>query len=164
MDSHNVPDEAINQFLTDLQTIKTEQNNIAVQRTDTATPDNLEEFILKNSSEVINSAVSMMRNVETNVQAIQGPEEIAAYSELVNASTNAIETLSKILIQKKKTETMLTVKKMDVENKKELQTNDHQMKFLASREDLLKMMLSTKPEENKEIVVEAEPTSSASFE
>jgi len=137
MDSHNVPDEAINQFLTDLQTIKTEQNNIAVQRTDTATPDNLEEF---------------------------GPEEIAAYSELVNASTNAIETLSKILIQKKKTETMLTVKKMDVENKKELQTNDHQMKFLASREDLLKMMLSTKQEENKEIVVEAEPTSSASFE
>lgn len=163
MEELNVPDDSIKQFLTDLQTIKSEQN-ITVPRADAATKDNLEDFILKNSSEVINSAVSMMKNVETNVQAIQGPEEIAAYSELINASTNAIETLSKILIQKQKTAAMLDIKKMDVENKKELQSNDHQMKMMASREELLKIMLSAKQETKEEIVVEAETTNSASFE
>lgn len=163
MEDYNVPDDSIKQFLTDLQTIKSDQS-VAVPRTDAATKDNLEEFILKNSSEVINSAVSMMKNVEINVQAIQGPEEIAAYSELVNASTNAIETLSKILIQKQKAEAQLTIKKMDVENKKELQSNDHQMKMVASREELLKLMISNNQQPKQEIIVEAESTNSASYE
>jgi hypothetical protein len=155
MEDMNVPDTAIENFLADLKTINNTNNfSVAVPRDNIATPENIEEFVLKNTSEVINSAVNMMKSVEQNVQAIQGPEEIAAYSELVNASTNAIETLSKILIQKKKSETLVNIKKMDVENKKELQSNDHQMKVMASREEILKMMLSNKQKEKEAIIVE----------
>lgn len=153
MDEVNIPDESVAQFLNDLQTIRAEQAKIEIPRENVATMDSLESFVLKNSSEVITSSVNMLRNMEDVVRAVQGPEEMAAYSELVNASTNAIETLNKILLQKKKIEAQIEIKKMDVENKKELQTNDHALKIMASREEILKMMLSNKEKQQEEINV-----------
>lgn len=153
MDEVNIPDESVAQFLSDLQTIKAEQSNVSVPRDDIATIDNLEQFVLKNSSEIINSSINMLKNMESVVQAVQGAEEMSAYSELVNASTNAIDTLNKILLQKKKNDALIEIKKMDVENKKELQSNDHAVKVMASREEILKMMLSAKMNQQDEINV-----------
>ena len=153
MENVNVPDESVAQFLKDLKTIQTEQSVNRESSNNVATIENLEEFVLKNSSEVVNSSINMLKNMESVVQTIQGAEEMAAYSELVNASTNAIDTLNKLLMQKKKNEAMLEIKKMDVENKKELQSNDHAVKVLASREEILKMMLSAKNNTQSEINV-----------
>ena len=153
MDEVNIPDESVAQFLSDLQTIKAEQSNISVPRDDIATIDNLEQFILKNSSEVINSSINMLKTMESVVQTVQGAEEMSAYSELVNASTNAIDNLNKILLLKKKNDALIEIKKMDVENKKELQSNDHAVKVMASREEILKMMLSAKMNQQEEINV-----------
>lgn len=153
MDEANIPDESVAQFLSDLQTIRSEQSNISVPRDSVATIENLEEFVLKNSSEVVNSSINMLKNMESVVQTIQGAEEMSAYSELVNASTNALDTLNKILLQKKKNDAAIEIKKMDVENKKELQSNDHAQKVMASREEILKMMLSAKNNQQSEINV-----------
>lgn len=153
MENVNVPDDSVAQFLSDLKTIQSEQSVKKDASNNVATIENLEEFVLKNSSEVVNSSINMLKNMESVVQTIQGAEEMAAYSELVNASTNAIDTLNKLLMQKKKNEAMLEIKKMDVENKKELQSNDHAAKVLASREEILKMMLSAKNNTQSEINV-----------
>ena len=153
MDEANIPDESVAQFLNDLQTIRAEQTTINAPRDAVATIDNLEEFVLKNSSEIVNSSISMLKNMESVVQTVQGAEEMAAYSELVNASTNALDTLNKILLQKKKNDAAIEIKKMDVENKKELQSNDHAVKVMASREEILKMMLSAKNTQQSEINV-----------
>ena len=149
----NIPDESVAQFLNDLQTIRAEQSTVNVPRDTVATIDNLEEFVLKNSSEIVNSSISMLKNMEGVVQTVQGAEEMAAYSELVNASTNALDTLTKLLLQKKKNDAAIEIKKMDVENKKELQSNDHAVKVMASREEILKMMLSAKNNQQSEINV-----------
>ena len=95
----------------------------------------------------------MLKTMESVVQTVQGAEEMAAYSELVNASTNALDTLNKILLQKKRNDAAIEIKKMDVENKKELQSNDHAVKVMASREEILKMMLSAKNTQQSEINV-----------
>jgi hypothetical protein len=153
MDEANIPDESVAQFLNDLQTIRAEQSTVNVPRDTVATIDNLEEFVLKNSSEIVNSSISMLKNMEGVVQTVQGAEEMAAYSELVNASTNALDTLTKLLLQKKKNDAAIEIKKMDVENKKELQSNDHAVKVMASREEILKMMLSAKNTQQSEINV-----------
>jgi hypothetical protein len=153
MDEANIPDESVAQFLNDLQTIRAEQSTVNVPRDTVATIDNLEEFVLKNSSEIVNSSISMLKNMEGVVQTVQGAEEMAAYSELVNASTNALDTLTKLLLQKKKNDAAIEIKKMDVENKKELQSNDHAVKVMASREEILKMMLSAKNNQQSEINV-----------
>ena len=153
MDEANIPDESVAQFLNDLQTIRADQSTVNVPRDTVATIDNLEDFVLKNSSEIVNSSISMLKNMESVVQTVQGAEEMAAYSELVNASTNALDTLTKLLLQKKKNDAAIEIKKMDVENKKELQSNDHAVKVMASREEILKMMLSAKNNQQSEINV-----------
>lgn len=149
MDEVNIPDESVAQFLSDLQTIRAGQTNISVPREEVVTMDKLEEFVLKNSSEIINSSVNMLKNMEGVVSTVQGAEEMSAYSELVNASTGAIETLNKILLQKKKIEAQIEIKKMDVNTKKELQSNDHAMKVMASREEILKMMMEQKAKQQE---------------
>jgi len=102
MDEANIPDESVAQFLSDLQTIRAEEKNVSVPRDTVATIDTLEEYVLKNSSEIVNSSINMLKDMERVVQTVQGAEEMSAYSELVNASTNALDTLNKILLQKKK--------------------------------------------------------------
>ena len=153
MDQAHIPDDSVAQFLSDLQTIRAEQTTVNVPRDTVATIDNLEEFVLKNSSDIVNSSINMLKTMESVVQTVQGAEEMAAYSELVNASTNALDTLNKILLQKKKNDAAIEIKKMDVENKKELQSNDHAVKVMASREEILKMMLSAKNTQQSEINV-----------
>ena len=153
MDEAHIPDDSVAQFLSDLQTIRAEQTTVNVPRDTVATIDNLEEFVLKNSSDIVNSSINMLKTMESVVQTVQGAEEMAAYSELVNASTNALDTLNKILLQKKRNDAAIEIKKMDVENKKELQSNDHAVKVMASREEILKMMLSAKNTQQSEINV-----------
>lgn len=147
----SITDEAMNEFLADLATNKQSNIQRASSSEDIATKDNVEEFVLKNSSEVVNSAMNILKSFEGAVQHIQSPDEIAAYSELVNASTNALDTLNKIVLQNKKTQAAKEVKQLDIESKQQLQANDHKMKLLASREDIMKMMM-----EEKEDVIDVE--------
>lgn len=138
--------EAVNEFLNDLA--NSQQSNIqrAASSEDIATKDNVEEFVLRNSSEVVNSAMNILKSFEGAVQHIQSPDEIAAYSELVNASTNALDTLNKIVLQNKKAEAAKEVKQLDIESKQQLQANDHKMKLMASREDIMKMIMQEESE------------------
>jgi len=140
----SITDEAMSEFLADLATNKQSNIQRASSSEDIATKDNVEEFVLKNSSEVVNSAMNILKSFEGAVQHIQSPDEIAAYSELVNASTNALDTLNKIVLQNKKTQAAKEVKQLDIESKQQLQANDHKMKLLASREDIMKMMMEEK--------------------
>ena len=74
MDEANIPDESVAQFLSDLQTIRAEDRNTSVPRDTVATIDTLEEYVLKNSSEIVNSSINMLKNMESVVQTVQGAE------------------------------------------------------------------------------------------
>jgi len=143
-----ITDEAVTEFLNDLANNKQSNIQRATSSEDIATKDNVEEFVLRNSSEVVNSAMNILKSFEGAVQHIQSPDEIAAYSELVNASTNALDTLNKIVLQNKKAEAAKEVKQLDIQSKQQLQANDHKMKLMASREDIMKMIM----EEDKNII------------
>ena len=74
------------------------------------------------------------------VEAAPDAESISSLAELMKASTNAIDTLNKVLIQDKRSATQVGVKKMDIEAKKELETSN-QSKNLLTREDVFKKLL-----------------------
>lgn len=141
-----ITDEAVTEFLNDLANNKQSNIQRAASNEDIATKDNVEEFVLRNSSEVVNSAMNILKSFEGAVQHIQSPDEIAAYSELVNASTNALDTLNKIVLQNKKAEAAKEVKQLDIQSKQQLQANDHKMKLMASREDIMKMIMQEESE------------------
>jgi hypothetical protein len=71
-------------------------------------------------------------------------ENISSLAELIKASSGAIETLNKIVIQDKKTNTTITSKKMDIESRKELQTSDQGHALTMSREEIMAKLINDK--------------------
>ena len=70
----------------------------------------------------------------------------------MNASSSAIETLSKIIVQNKKEKTQRTVKQMDIEGKKQLMQGEFNAKMMLSRDDVMNELFSkVKEEEVKNI-------------
>jgi hypothetical protein len=102
--------------------------------------DDLEQFILNSSGKLIKDSLEVIDDMRDYVEAAPDAESISSLAELMKASTNAIDTLNKVLIQDKRSATQVGVKKMDIEAKKELETSN-QSKNLLTREDVFKKLL-----------------------
>ena len=81
------------------------------------------------------------------------PDSISALADLIKASSGAIESLNKIVVQNKRSATTLTAKKMDTEAKYAIEDKRNENALIASREEVFKKILA----EAK--VVEVEDTS-----
>ena len=107
--------------------------------------EEIEKFIVKNSTILITQSVSTLQELRDQVSAAPDPENIAAYSELVRASSTAIENLNKIVLMDKRNETTLSAKKMDIDarsvsdDKKLIATAGM---IAATREEVLEKLVS----------------------
>ena len=104
--------------------------------------DNLEEFILNKTGSLINSSIEMVNTVKQYVEAAPNSEEVESLASLLRAATGSIDTLSKILVQDKRSSTTVKVKTMDIEAKSQLLEQDHHNKLLLSREDVLESLIN----------------------
>ena len=105
------------------------------------TQENLEQFIIKTSSELITQSMSIMREMRDYAIASNDPEQISAIAELVKASTGAIESLNKIAIQNKKTKAAIMLKTMDSHAKKEISNTQVLLGVVGTREEIFKRIL-----------------------
>jgi len=116
------------------ETIKTEEFKLD--------KDNLEEFIINKTGFLINSSIDMVNIVKQYVEAAPNSEEVESLASLLRAATGSIDSLSKILIQDKKTTAGFAMKQLDIDSKKELLHVDHQNKIELSREEVLAQLIS----------------------
>jgi predicted RNA-binding protein with RPS1 domain len=70
-------------------------------------------------------------------------KEILAISELIKASTAAIDTLNKINLSEKKNQNAKEIKKMDIESKKELKNTENESRMTFTREEILKQLMQS---------------------
>lgn len=112
--------------------------------------EELEDFILNKTGSLVNSSIDMVNTIKHYVQAAPNSEEVESLASLMKAATSSIDTLSKILVQDKRSETTIKTKTMDIESKKQLLNQDYQNKALLSREDVLEELL------NKSNVIDAQ--------
>ena len=103
--------------------------------------EDVEQFIINNSGKLISESLDIIQQVKDYVAA--GPEsrDMLAYAELVKASSAAIESLNKLVIQDKKSETIVKSKTMDIEARKELQSVEHSHIAKLTREEVLKKLI-----------------------
>ena len=69
------------------------------------------------------------------------PDSISALSELIKASTGAIESLNKIVIQNKRTATSIATKGMDISSKHAIEDKRQEGALIGDREEILKRIL-----------------------
>ena len=83
-----------------------------------------------------------MNNVKDYIMASGDPDSISALSELINASSKAIESLNKIVIQNKRSATTMAAKNLDVTAKYAIEEKKNENALIATREEVFKKMLA----------------------
>ena len=83
----------------------------------------LEQFILNNTGKLIKDSMDTIDDIKQYIISAPEPDDVHSLAELYKASTSAIESLNKILIQQQKSATQITVKKMDIDSKQALLQN-----------------------------------------
>ena len=103
--------------------------------------DDLEQFILNSSGKLINDSLHVIDDMREFVESAPDAETITSLAALMKASTDAIDTLNKVLIQDKKSATQVGVKQMDIEAKKELADNSSKKVNTLTREEVFQKLL-----------------------
>jgi len=102
--------------------------------------EDLEKFVREKGANLIEDALEMVSTVKDFIISAPNAEDVEALSGLINATAAAMDTLNKINIQDKKTDTSVKLKEMDIKAKKELQQVDAGVKLMLTREEVLKSL------------------------
>ena len=136
-----------NDLISQLKNIPTDskmlERRAAIEQTELSKED-VEEFVINKSCKLIQDSLELIDNMKEVVHHMPEAENISSLAELIKASSGAIETLNKIVIQDKKTNTTITSKKMDIESRKELQTADQSHALTLSREEIMAKLINNK--------------------
>ncbi len=103
--------------------------------------EDLEKFILNNAGKLIKQSVEIVGDVKQYVETAPEHRDVVSLAELIKASSSAIESLSKVLVQDKRDKTQRDVKQMDIQGKKELLQGEFNAKVMLSRDDVMKELM-----------------------
>ena len=136
-------DELISQ-LQDMSVVNDDEaTNQAEQSQDNQplSPEELEAFVIQNSSQLVNRSLNAIDQIKDVITASGDPDSISALSELIRASSGALEGLNKLVVQNKRTDTTLTAKKMDAQAKYAIEEKKNENALLASRDEMFKLLM-----------------------
>jgi len=138
--------DMVGDLIEQLQSSEVEKLQPTRRSVENVSKDNLEDYVIRKSSALVDSTIDMVETVRDYIVSAPESKDVASLAELVNATTNAIETLNKIVLSNKKNTTLVKVKEMDIDSKKELHQADNDTKLKLTREEMFKMLLnSAKP-------------------
>ena len=140
-DADNI-DDLINQLKNNNKQAREAEKVVKDDVTPPETKEELEKFIIDNSTSLITQTLKTIESLKHEVMAAPDPDNISAYSELVKASSTCIDGLNKIVLMNKRNETTLSAKKMDIESRQESDDKRLAIGYLATREEMLDKLLS----------------------
>ena len=103
--------------------------------------EDVEDFIIQKSSRLIQDSLDLIDNMKEVVHHMPEAENVSSLAELIKASTGAIETLNKLVVQDKKSNTTIQAKQLDIDSRKELQSSDQLHALTLSRQEVLDRLL-----------------------
>ena len=128
------------------------------------TDEEMKDFVLKHSAELVESSVKSIIELQKITVATGDPEMMAGLASLIAASTGAIETVNKLHLLNKKAENTRELKKLELERRKELQQlkNDGYLNLpsantnilVATREEIIAQLTGKVKEKTLNVVYE----------
>jgi hypothetical protein len=122
------------------------------------TDDNVNDYVYKKSSELVESTLGAIQSFRDNILAGSDPKEISALSQLINSASKALDQLNKINLQNKQTKSNLELKKLELESNSHLsklipQTNNI---VIATRDEIMQKMFDKPVKKEKLQIVDSE--------
>jgi len=143
--------EMVGDLLSQLNDTQAKVKQLEVEKNPLKKED-LENFVLEKAGSLVEESLSMLKNVKDYIISAPENKDVSSFSELVAATSSAIDTLNKILVSDKRNETIINVKKMDIESRKDLKEQETNQKLLVTREEVFKMLLNNVKTAEKEII------------
>lgn len=137
-DLDNVANDIISQIKNQGKSLKKAEK---IQRTELASED-VDDFIRTQASQVILDAAEVIGELKDVITSGASPNDVIAFSELLNAFTHAMEVLNKKQIADSKNKTQKEIKVMDIESKKEIAQEDNTNRIMLSQNEIIKEMLA----------------------
>ncbi len=113
--------------------------------------DDLQDFILKNSKELVQSGIDAINEIKQTVLMNPQSDEVEALAEIFKGVASAMNILKDIHVAKIKTENSKEIKQMEIKSKKEM-IEDSGSGIKMTRDEIYKMI------KNSENVVDTEFT------
>jgi hypothetical protein len=142
-------DSTVNSILDQLKEVPTIAKKIEKSPKD-SNKEALENFVVEYASRLIENATESVEYIKDNVQAAPTAEDVISLAELIKSTSSALEVLNKIVVNNKKADTSITIKKMDVESKREELDIKMSNNLIASREEIMNQLF------NKAKVIDAD--------
>jgi Mg2+ and Co2+ transporter CorA len=115
-------------------------NNKVKENTENHSED-LEEFILKNSKELVVSGIDAINEIKQTVLLNPQSDEVESLAEIFKGVSTVMNILKDIQITKMKSKSTKEMKQMDIESKKQLEEVDNSPKGLRmTRDEIFKML------------------------
>ena len=103
--------------------------------------EDLEEFILKNSKELVVSGIDAINEIKQTVLLNPQSDEVESLAEIFKGVSTVMNILKDIQITKMKSKSNKEMKQMDIESKKQLEEIDNSPKGLRmTRDEIFKML------------------------
>jgi Mg2+ and Co2+ transporter CorA len=103
--------------------------------------EDLEEFILKNSKELVVSGIDAINEIKQTVLLNPQSDEVESLAEIFKGVSTVMNILKDIQITKMKSKSTKEMKQMDIESKKQLEEIDNSPKGLRmTRDEIFKML------------------------
>lgn len=131
-------DDAANDIINQIMNQSNSLKKITKEREAAPTEENLDEFIIRHSSNLVQLSLEMVEELKGSIQT---DREMIGMAELLKAATSSIETISKLKIAKEKNKTSKEIKQMDIDSRLDRQKDEIENKLEVSREQLLKAMI-----------------------
>lgn len=113
---------------------KTKQNNMNYS-------EDLEEFILKNSKELVESGIDAINGIKESVLLNPQSDEVEALAEIFKGVSTAMNILKDIQIAKMKVDSTKEIKEMDIQSKKQSEDDNAAPKGLRmTRDEVFKLL------------------------
>jgi hypothetical protein len=157
MDSNNEIDAIVEQLRADSipSTPHIQSREIVPQ--EQVTDDNVNEYILKKTTENIEAGLDAVNSLKDIVITGQNPQEIAALASLINATTKALDSLNKINLQNKQIKSDKELKQMEVTAVKSLKPATTNV-LIATRDEVMsKLYDKTSKREKIELIEGTDP-------
>lgn len=102
--------------------------------------DNLEQYILDKSKELIDTSVRTLHEFSAVLSSSPSEKTAEALSYLITSTTAALETLTKISNSNKKLTHSTKIKQMDIDSKKQIAQETNAGGLQLSHRDIMKML------------------------
>lgn len=109
---------------------------------DELTKDNLEEFILKYTGNLVKQASESVSLVKDYVETAPNAEDVTALAELIRATSSAVEGLNKILVTNKRSKTAMDIKQLELQSKQQQFNTAVGVGLMLTREELMKQLIN----------------------